>query len=236
MRAGGVRHTVGKTLYVTPSHLHPNDTFSRDTQGGVSKPFRFGLPGLWQLITPCSDLRSRWSLKKTCSSPWKLSNNVLHSTYTHRRRVDSRLLVVGSQIANLTPSLSLAHNLCSKYPNGSCEDIFGIYTSRPFQQYKEHFKARCFDPYNGALSFQESRRTLKSPFRECECHLHTPSKWGCDKTIPLFDPLKLILSLTRNLGARQMWRSSRGVHLRSTSVHDPVVSLLRAPITFVSQP
>ncbi len=103
-----------------------------------------------------------------------------HSACTHQCRVDSRLLVVGGQIASLTPSLSFTHNLCCKCPNGSCEVIFDIYASRPFQRYKEHIKARCFDPCNRALNFWESLRTPKSPFRECAYHPHTPSKWGCD--------------------------------------------------------
>jgi hypothetical protein len=144
----------------------------------VSKLSWFGLPGLWQLITPCSDLRSGWGLKKTCSSPWELSNGVLHSTCTHRGRVDSWLLVVGSQIANLTPSLSFDHNLCYKCPNDSCEATLDIYASRPFQRYKEHSKMRCFDPCNWTLSFQESRRTLKSHFWECEWRSHTSLKVG----------------------------------------------------------
>jgi hypothetical protein len=79
-------------------------------------------------------------------------------------RVNSRLLVVESQTTSLTPSLSFAPNLCFRCPNGSCEAIFDIYTSRPFQQYKEHIKARCFYPYNRIMSFWESRRTPKSPF------------------------------------------------------------------------
>ncbi len=147
---------------------------------GVPKLSQFGLPGLWQLITPSSNLRSRWGLKQTCSSPWELFNSVSHSACTHRGRVDSRLLVVGSQIVNLTPGLSFVHNLCCRCPNGPCEAIFDIYASRPFQRYKEHLKARCFDPYNRVLNFWESYRTPKSPFRECECHPDTPSKWGCD--------------------------------------------------------
>ncbi len=57
--------------------------------------------------------------------------------------------------------------------------------ARPFststlQDLFQHLKARCFDPWNRVLSFQESRRIPKSPFWECECHPHTPSKWGCD--------------------------------------------------------
>ncbi len=103
-----------------------------------------------------------------------------HFTCTHRGQVNSWLLVVRSQIVNLTPGLSFIHNLCCKCPNGSCKAIFDIFVSRTFQRYKEHLRARCFDPYNWTLSFWESRRTPKSPFRECECHPHTPSKWGCN--------------------------------------------------------
>jgi hypothetical protein len=169
-------------LCVTPSHLHPNGTFSRDSQGGVPKLFQFGLLELWQLITPCSNLQLGWGLKKNYISPWELSNGVSHSTCTHQGRVDSWLLVIGSQIANLTPGPSFIHNLCCRCSNGSCEAIFNIYASWPFQWYKEHLKARCFDPCNRALSFQEFRRTPKSSFPECECHPHTPSKWGCDNS------------------------------------------------------
>jgi hypothetical protein len=107
---------------------------------------RFGLPGLWELITLDSDLRLGWGLKQSYSSPQELSNGVLHSTCTHRDRVDSWLLVVGSQTANLTPDLSFSHNLCWRCPIGSCKAILDIYTLRPFQQYKEHLNARCFDP------------------------------------------------------------------------------------------
>ncbi len=53
-----------------------------------------------------------------------------------------------------------------------------IYTSRPFQWYKEHLNARCFDPYNQALSFRESRMTPSSHFWECEFHPHTRLKVG----------------------------------------------------------
>ncbi len=107
-----------------------------------------------------------------------------HSTCTHRGWIDSRLLVVGSQIVSLTTDPSFVHNLFSRCLNGSSESIFDIYTSRPFQWYKEHIKSRCFDPCNRTLSFQESsesRRTPKSAFWECECRPHTPSKWGCDR-------------------------------------------------------
>jgi hypothetical protein len=165
-------------LYVFPRHLHSNGFLSQDSQGGAPKLSRFGLPGLWEFITPSSDLWSRWGLKQTCSFPQDLSNDVLHSTCTHRDWVDSRLLVIGSQITNLTPGLSFDHNLCCRCPNGSCEAIFDTYSSKPFQHYKEHLKTRCFDAYNWALKFRESRRTLSSHFWECESHPHTCPKVG----------------------------------------------------------
>jgi hypothetical protein len=151
-------------LYASPQHLHPNGFLSRDSQGGVPKLSRFGLPGLWELITPSSNLRLRRGLKQTCSSPQELSNGVSHSTCTHQGRVDSWLLVVESQTASLTPGLSFDHNLCCRCQNSTCEAIFDIYTSRHFQLYKEHLKARCFDPWNWALNFRESRRTPSSHF------------------------------------------------------------------------
>ncbi len=103
-----------------------------------------------------------------------------HSTCTHRDRVDSRILVVGSQTTSLTPGLSFDHNLCFRCPNGSCEAILDIYTSRPFQRYKEHLKARCFNPCNRALSFWESQRTPSPIFGSVNGDLALPSKWGCD--------------------------------------------------------
>jgi len=138
------------------------------------------LPGLWELITLGSNVWLERGLKQTCSSPQELSNGVSHFTCTCRGRVDPRLLVVGSQIVNLTPGPSFNHNLCCKFPNGSCEAIFDIYTSRPFQQYKEHIKARCFDLCKWALKLQESRRTPSSHFWESEFHPHTCLKVGCD--------------------------------------------------------
>jgi hypothetical protein len=137
-RLGGSRHLPPYSIFcVTPPHLHPNGSFSRDSQSGVPKLSRFGLPGLWAFITSCPNLRWRRDLKQTCSSPRELSNGVSHSTCTHRDQVDSRLLVVKSQIASLTPGLSFDHNLCCRYSNDSCEAILDIYTSRPFQWYKE---------------------------------------------------------------------------------------------------
>ncbi len=163
-------------LCVRPWDLHLNGFLSQDSQGGVPKLSRFGLSKLWELITSDSNLRLEWGLKQSCSSPQELSNSVSHSTCTHRYRVDSRLLV--SQIASLTPSPSFDHNLCSRCSNGSCEVILDIYTSKPFQRYKEHLNMRCFDPCNKALNFWESKRTPSSHFWECEFHPHTCLKVG----------------------------------------------------------
>jgi len=157
-------------------HPHLYGFLSQDSQGGVPKLSRFGLPGLCKVITFCLDLRLGWGLKKTCSPPRELSNGASHSTCTHRGQVDSQLLVVRSQIASLTPGLSFCHNLCCRSPNGPCKPIFDIYTLIIFQWYKEHPNARCFDPCNRTLKFRESRRTTKSQFWECEFHPHTLSK------------------------------------------------------------
>jgi len=152
--------------------------FSRDSQSGVPKLSQFRLPGLWVFITSHSNLRLGRGLKQSCSSLRELSNGVSHSTCTHGDRVYSRLLVVGSQTDNLTPNPSFDHNSCCRCPNGSYEPILDIYTSRPFQRYKEHLKARCFDPWNCVLNFLESQRTPKSHFWECEWRPHTSLKVG----------------------------------------------------------
>jgi hypothetical protein len=147
--------------------------FSRDSQGGVPKLSQVGVPGLWTNITSRPDLWSGRGLNQSCSSPRELSNVMSHSIIGPSEEVDSRLLVVGSQTANLTPGPSFAHNLGCKCPNGSCETILDIYTSRPFQWHHKRSNARRFDPCNRALSFWESRRTPTSHFWECGLHPHT---------------------------------------------------------------
>jgi hypothetical protein len=82
-----------------------------------------------------------------------------HAQIGRREEVDSRLLVVGSQIASLTPGPSFAHNLGCRCPNRQCEVIFDIYVSRPFQWHQEHPNARCFGPCCRALNIRESRKT-----------------------------------------------------------------------------
>jgi hypothetical protein len=175
---GGSHHLPPYSILCSsPPRLHPNGTFSRDSQGRVPKLSRVRVLGLWELISPGSDLRLEWGLNQSCSSPWELSK-MLHSYSKRREEIDSRLLVVGSQTGSLTPGPSFAHNLGCRYPNGTCEAILGIYTSRPFHWYKKHFNARCFDPWARALSFWESRRTPTSHFWWCEFHPHTYPKVG----------------------------------------------------------
>ncbi len=89
----------------SPPHLHPNGSFSRDSQSGVLKLSRFGLSRLWAFIIFRPHLGSRRGLNQICSSPRELSNNVLYFTCTHRNWVNSRLLVVGSQTVSLTLAL-----------------------------------------------------------------------------------------------------------------------------------
>jgi hypothetical protein len=71
-------------------------------------------------------------LKQSCSSRQELSNVVSHSQIEHREEVDSQLLVVGTQIASLTPVLSFGHNLCFRCPNQQYEPILDIYIPKDF--------------------------------------------------------------------------------------------------------
>jgi hypothetical protein len=135
---------------------------SRDSRMGVPKSRHWGFPGLWSPITLRANLGSKCGLKQSCSSRRELSNGMWHVVYIQVNRVDSWLLVVGSQTANLTPDLSFAHNLCFRCPNEPCEPILNIYTSIAFQWYKEIFKVRSFDPCNRALKIWESFRDSNS--------------------------------------------------------------------------
>jgi len=105
-------------LCTSPRDPHPNGFLSRDSQVGVPKSLRLGFSQLWGPITFRANLGLRWSLQQSCSPRQELSNGMLHVICTHGNRVDSWLLVVGSQIANLIPSPSFGHNLCFRCPNG----------------------------------------------------------------------------------------------------------------------
>ncbi len=135
---GGNHHLPPYSILCSSARrLHPNGSFSRDSQSGVPKLSWFGLSGLWAFITSRPKLGSGRGLNQSCSSLQELFNGVSHFTCTHRDRVDSRVLVVGSQTASLTPGPSFDHNLCYRCPNGSCKAILDIYTSRNFQWYKK---------------------------------------------------------------------------------------------------
>jgi hypothetical protein len=140
----------------------------------------FGLLGLWDIIASRPDLWLGQGLNQTCSPLRELFNATSHSPNARWERVDSWLLVVGSQTASLTPGPSFAHNFGRKCPNDQCEAISDIYTSRPFQWHQEHRKARCFSPCCRTLKIRESRRTPNPQLWECEFHPHTWPKWGCD--------------------------------------------------------
>jgi hypothetical protein len=77
-----------------------------------------GILGLRELITPDFKVWLQRGVNQTCSPRRDLSNDVLHSQFGGWEEVDSWLLVVGSQIASLTPGPSFAHNLSYRCPNG----------------------------------------------------------------------------------------------------------------------
>jgi len=85
---------------------------------GVPKFSKLGLLPLWTAITLSLDLRLKLDLKQSCSPCQELFNGMLHATFTQGNGGDCQFLVVGSQIANLTPDHSFGHNLCFKNPNG----------------------------------------------------------------------------------------------------------------------
>jgi hypothetical protein len=126
-----------------------------------------GIPGLWELITPDYKVWSRRGLNQTCSPRRDLFNDVSHSQFGGQEEVDSRLLVVGSQTASLTPGRSFAHNLGYRCSNDQCEAIFDIYASRPFQWHQEHLNARCFEPCCRTLNIRESRRAPNPQLWKC---------------------------------------------------------------------
>jgi hypothetical protein len=140
-----------------------------------------------------------------------------HTTCAQWNRGDSRLLVVGSQIVNLTFGFSFGHNLCFKCPNGSCKPILDIYVAKKFQWYKELLNPMGFDPCYCSLKIRES---IGTPTPKVGIHLrvwrfnfHTlpysqppenmkvtprPHSWPA-----LLQALALVASL--RLGLRHIW-------------------------------
>jgi hypothetical protein len=145
-------------------HFFPGTPEMESRSCPETVPVPVGVLGLWDFIAPRPNLRSGRGLNQSCS-PWReLFNAMLHSRSARREQVDSWLLVVGSQIASLTPGPSFAHNLGCRCPNGQCEAIFDIYVSRPFQWHQERLNARCSGPCCRALNIRESRRTPNPHF------------------------------------------------------------------------
>ncbi len=135
---------------------------------GVPKFPQLRFLRLWGSITLRANLQLRLGIKKSCSPCRELFNAMLHVTCTQGNRGDTWLLVVGSQIANLTPSLSFGHNLCFKCPNGSCEPILDIYVLKAFQWCRELFDQIGFDPWNCSLKIWES---IGTPTPKMGAHL-----------------------------------------------------------------
>jgi hypothetical protein len=159
-------------LYACPWGQHPNVILSQDSQMGVPKFPKLGPPWLWRCITLCANLQLKWGLKQTCSPCWKLFTGMWHITFMQGNQGNFWLLVVGSQIGNLTPDLSFGHNLCFKYSNGSCKTILNIYVPRSFQWYKELFNPMNFYLCNCPLKIQES---IGTPTPKVGIHLRL---WG----------------------------------------------------------
>jgi hypothetical protein len=178
---GGNHHLPPYSILCnSPPRLHPNGSFSRDSQGGVPKLSRVGVLELWELISPDSDIRLQWGLNQSYSSSQKLSNPMLHAIYRRREEVDSQLLVVESEIANLTPSPSFAHNLGYRCPNGSCK---AIWTST-LQDLSNDTKKT---PMRGVLALVIELWIFGSPkglqlptFGNVGFTLTLSPKWGCD--------------------------------------------------------
>ncbi len=154
-----IRLTTTRTWgkHFAPLHEgHIHMVLSRDSQMGVSKFPQLGLSQLWGCITSRVDLWLRWGLNQSCSPCREIFNSMLHVAYTWGNWVDSRLLVVGSQTANLIFDIFWGHNLCFRCLNARCKPFSDMYVSIAFQWYKELFKIMGFDPYNHILKIQDS--------------------------------------------------------------------------------
>jgi hypothetical protein len=133
-------------LCAYPWDKHSNVILSRDSQVEVMKFPYLGFMWLWGPIILRADLRLRWGPKKIYSPYQELSNSMSHATCTQGNQGDTWLLVIESQIANLTPCPFFGHNLCFKYPNESCKPILDIFVPRDFQWCRKLLHPMGFDP------------------------------------------------------------------------------------------
>jgi len=157
----------------------------------VLKLSQLGLLRLWGPIILHANIWLRLGLKQIFSPHQEPSNGMLHATCTWGNRGDSRLLMVRSQVDNLTLDPSFGHNLCFRCPNGSCKPILDIYIPRAFQWYKELFNPLSFEPCNFSLKIRESTGT-STPKMEAPLEMwrfipsHFPTLLGaCGMTLEL---------------------------------------------------
>ncbi len=116
---------------------------------------------------------------------------MLHTTWTQENWDNYLLLMVGSQIVNLTPGLSFGHILCFKCSNGSCKPILDIYVPTIFQWYKELLNPMGFYLWNCSLKIRES---IVTPTPKVGTHLgvwwfipsHSPTLPGAWDVTPMF--------------------------------------------------
>jgi len=134
---------------------------------GIRKFSKLGLSQLWRPVTLCENLRLRLVLIIVALIK---SFPMVCGTSPSRKEISRNfgLLMVRSQIGNLTPGPSFGHNLCFKYPNGSCKLILNIYVSRSFQWYKELFNLISFGPCNFPLKIWKS---IETPTPKVGAHL-----------------------------------------------------------------
>jgi hypothetical protein len=179
---GGSHHLPPYSILCdSPRRLHSNFTFSWDSQRGVLKVSWFAFPRLWASINSCSDLRLGGGVKQSYSSLWKFSNAMSHSPCWLPILVNSRLLVVGSQIASLIPGPSFAHNLGCICLNGWCKAILDIYISKISNGIKNTLMRGVLTPAIKLWVFR-SPGELQVPIFGSVSFIFTFSpKWGCDK-------------------------------------------------------
>jgi hypothetical protein len=122
-----------------------------------------------------------------------------HATYMQVNQGNSQLLVVGSQIGNLTFGPSFGHNLCCKYSNESyklpqfppLKKKVDIYVSKTFQWYNEIFNLMNFDPKN---CFVKIWKSIETPNPKVRAHLgvcgfipsHSPTLPKAWNVTPMF--------------------------------------------------
>ncbi len=134
----------------------------------------------------CANLWLKWFLKKIYSLRWELLNDMWHATHIQINRGNSWLLMVRSQINNLTSNLSFGHNLCFNHPNESCKPILDVYIPRASQWYKELFNPMNFDPCNHLLKVWESIEIHLGVWRFIPSHFphfHTLGSMKCDSRV-----------------------------------------------------